>query len=136
MSGGRGQAGQQSRRAGALPLIDYVQFAQTCQNLHSGGDFDRAFLANGAPRSQTDQSDGPALQTLAILERLAQLDAPTQAVANAVIAAKLDYGVLGCPGGGASGGYQGGHRGLISWERFVRAPRRAPVRGSCAGWRP
>jgi hypothetical protein len=51
ISGGRGQAGQQSRGAGALPLIDYAQFAQTCQNLNSGGDFDRAFLANGAPRS-------------------------------------------------------------------------------------
>jgi hypothetical protein len=51
MSGGRGQAGQHSRRAGALPLIDYVQFAQTCQNQNSGGDFDRALLANGAPRS-------------------------------------------------------------------------------------
>ena len=46
-----GQAGQQSRRAGALPLTDYVQFAQTRQNLNSGGDFDRAFLANGASQS-------------------------------------------------------------------------------------
>ena len=72
------------------PLIDYVQFAQTCQN--SGGDFDRAaFLINGTPRSWTDQTDGPALQTLAILRMYAQLDAPTQAVATTVIAANLNF---------------------------------------------
>jgi glucoamylase len=72
------------------PLIDYVQFAQICQN--SGGDFDRgSFLINGTPRSWTNQTDGPALQTLAILRLFAQLDAPTQTVANAVIAANLNF---------------------------------------------
>jgi glucoamylase len=72
------------------PLIDYVQFAQTCQN--SGGDFDRgAYLINGTPRAWTDQSDGPALQTLAILQLFAQLDAPTQATASALIAANLNF---------------------------------------------
>ena len=47
------------------PLIDYVQFAQTCQNSASSiGHFDRAsFLINGTPRNWTDQTDGPALQT-------------------------------------------------------------------------
>jgi glucoamylase len=80
--------------AGALPsnqpLIDYVQFAQTCQN--SGGDFDRgSYLINGTPRNWTDQSDGPALQTLAVLQLFGQLDAPTQGVANAVIAANLNF---------------------------------------------
>src|SRR5580704_15074595 len=72
------------------PLTDYVQFAQTCQN--SGGDFDRAaFLINGTPRSWTDQTDGPALQTLAILQLYAQLDAQTQATASTVIAANLNF---------------------------------------------
>ncbi len=72
------------------PLIDYVQFAQICQN--SGGDFDRAaFLINGTPRNWTDQTDGPALQTLAILLLFAQLDAPAQAVAQALIAANLNF---------------------------------------------
>jgi glucoamylase len=72
------------------PLTDYVQFAQTCQNAASSiGHFDRAsFLINGTPRNWTDQADGPALQTLAILRLYAQLDATTQATANAVIAAK------------------------------------------------
>jgi len=72
------------------PLIDYVLFAQICQN--SGGDFDRgSFLINGTPRNWTDQSDGPALQTLAILQFYAQLDAPTQTVASALIAANLNF---------------------------------------------
>jgi glucoamylase len=72
------------------PLIDYVQFAQACQN--SGGDFDRAaFLINGTPRAWTNQTDGPALQTLAILQLFAQLDAPTQGVAREVIAANLNF---------------------------------------------
>ena len=76
------------------PLIDYVQFAQTCQNSGDGaGHFDRAsFLINGSFRDGwTDQTDGPALQTLAILQLYGQLDAPTQAVANAVIAANLNF---------------------------------------------
>ena len=75
------------------PLTDYVQFAQTCQNSARGiGHFDRAsFLINGSPRDWTDQADGPALQTLAILQLFAQLDVPAQAVANAVINANLDF---------------------------------------------
>ena len=54
--------------------------------------FDRAsFLINGTPRNWTNQTDGPALQTLAVLRLYAQLDAPTQATANAVIAANLTF---------------------------------------------
>ena len=76
------------------PLIDYVQFAQASQNSASAfGDFDRAsFFIDGTPRPQwSDQTDGPALQTLAILQLFSQLDAPTQTVANAVIAANLNF---------------------------------------------
>jgi len=75
------------------PLIDYVQFAQTCQTSASSiGHFDRAsFLINGTPRNWTDQTDGPALQTLATPQLFAQLDAPTQAVASSVIAANLNF---------------------------------------------
>jgi glucoamylase len=75
------------------PLTDYVQFAQTCQDSAAGmGHFDRAsFLIDGTARAWTDQTDGPALQTLAILQLFAQLDPPTQAVATAVIAANLSF---------------------------------------------
>ena len=64
------------------PLIDYVTFSQTCQQ--SAGDFDRAsFYIDGAQRPWTDQTDGPALQTLALLAMYRQLDPPTQAIAAA-----------------------------------------------------
>lgn len=79
--------------ATSQPLTDYVQFAQTCQNSAAGmGHFDRAsFLIDGTARAWTDQTDGPALQTLAILQLFAQLDTPGQAVATAVIAANLNF---------------------------------------------
>ncbi|MGB8867107.1 MAG: glycoside hydrolase family 15 protein, partial [Candidatus Sulfotelmatobacter sp.] len=91
------------------PLIDYVQFAQICQN--SGGDFDLAsFFINGTPRNWSDQTDGPALQTLAILQLFSQLDAPTQTVAEAVIAANLNF---------LQGAYQGETVNL--WEEETGA---------------
>ena len=80
--------------AGPLPttqaLIDYVRFSRVCQT--SPGDFDRAsFLIDGTKRDWSDQSDGPAIQTLAVLALYAQLDAPTQQVARDVIGANLAY---------------------------------------------
>ena len=49
-------------------------------------------MINGAFRDGwSDQTDGPALQTLAILALYGQLDDPTKAVANAVIAANLNF---------------------------------------------
>ncbi len=70
-----------------------MQFAQTCQNSASAiGNFDRAsFFIDGTARDTSDQADGPALQTLALLQMYAQLDAPAQAVASAVIAANLNF---------------------------------------------
>jgi glucoamylase len=72
------------------PLVDYVLFSQTCQR--SAGDFDRAsFYINGAQRPWTNQTDGPALQVVALLAMYRQLDAPTQAIAAQLINANLDF---------------------------------------------
>jgi glucoamylase len=72
------------------PLIDYVTFSATCQA--SSGDFDRAsFYINGTQRPWTDQTDGPALQTVALLAMYRQLDAPTQAIATGLINANLQF---------------------------------------------
>ena len=72
------------------PLVDYVLFAQACQE--SGGDFDRgSYLIDATPRNWSDQSDGPALQTLALLQLYSQLDEPTQAIASALITANLNF---------------------------------------------
>jgi glucoamylase len=91
------------------PLIDYVQFAQICQN--SGGSLDLgSFFINGTPRNWSNQTDGPALQTLAILQLFSQLDAPAQTVANTVIAANLNF---------LQGAYQGETVNL--WEEETGA---------------
>jgi glucoamylase len=72
------------------PLIDYVTFSATCQQ--SAGDFDRAsFYINGTQRPWTDQTDGPALQTVALLAMYRQLDAATQAIAARLIDANLNF---------------------------------------------
>lgn len=75
---------------GNQPLIDYASFSRLCQD--SAGDFDRAsYYINGTQRPWTDQTDGPALQTLALLNLYGQLDAATQATARALITANLDF---------------------------------------------
>ena len=86
------------------PLIDYVLFAQTCQQ--SQGDFDRAsFHINGTQRPWTNQTDGPALQTIALLTLYRQLDAPAQAIAVNLISNNLGF---------LQGAYQGQTYNL--WE--------------------
>ena len=118
------------------PLINYVQFAQTCQNSASSiGHFDRAsFLINGTPRNWTDQTDGPALQTLAILRLYAQLDGPTQATANAVIAANLNF-LQNASQGGRSRCRRTRARPTTCGRRST-APRYSPARSSCSASRP
>ncbi len=75
---------------GNEPLIDYVRFSQTCQA--ASGDFDRAcYYINGTQRPWTDQTDGPALQTLALLALYHQLDPPSQAAALTLIDANLNF---------------------------------------------
>ncbi len=72
------------------PLIDYVLFSRACQQ--SQGDFDRAsFYINGTQRPWTNQTDGPALQTIALLTLYGQLDAPTQAIAVSLINNNLNF---------------------------------------------
>ena len=73
------------------PLIDYVNFAQICQNNALPTLGHACFTITGQARQWTEQSDGPALQTLAILAAFNQLDATTQTKAKAVIATNLDF---------------------------------------------
>ena len=77
------------------PLIDYVNFASLCQNnaVNNGKPIGwSTYTIEGQPRQDRErQDDGPALQTLAILQAYSQLDAPTQATAQTVIAKNLNY---------------------------------------------
>ena len=85
------QAPAEIPAAGAAGLLaSYVNFASTCQA--SGGDIGQAhYTPEGASTGSADESDGPALRILTILQGFAGLDGPTQAVAGNVIAADLAY---------------------------------------------
>jgi glucoamylase len=80
-----------ARGTGIQPLIDYVNFAQTCQNNATPSLALASYTIRGFSRQWTEQTDGPALQTLAILGAYNQVDAPTQAIAVAVINQNLNY---------------------------------------------
>jgi glucoamylase len=73
------------------PLVDYVNFAQICQNNATPSLALASYTIRGQSRQWTEQSDGPALQTLAILMAYSQLDTLTQARAKAVINNNLTY---------------------------------------------
>ena len=85
------QAPAEIPAAGASDLLaSYVNFASTCQA--SGGDIGQAhYTPEGASTGSADESDGPALRILTILQGFAGLDGPTQTVAGNVIAADLAY---------------------------------------------
>jgi len=82
-----------SAGGGVQELIDYVVFSKTCQTSGTQGNhFARAsFLINGQMRDWSDQNDGPALQTLAILGGYPNLDAATQTIAKEVIGANIAF---------------------------------------------
>lgn len=80
------------------PLIDYVNFANTCYNNAIPISQDEAvtkghacFTVAGKVRPWTEQSDGPALQTIAILLAFDQLDDATKKTAINLIEKNLAY---------------------------------------------
>ena len=85
------QAPTQIPASGASELLaNYVNFASTCQA--SGGHIGQAhYTPEGGSTNSADESDGPPLRILTILQGFAGLDGPTQAVARNVIAADLSY---------------------------------------------
>lgn len=76
---------------GVQALIDYVTFAQICQCNAPPTMGHACFTIAGKPRPWSEQNDGPALQTVAMLAAFDQLDAATQTIARAVIAKNLDF---------------------------------------------
>jgi glucoamylase len=73
-------------------LDEFVIFSKTCQD-NTGGNIDHAsFNINGTMRQNWgDQSDGPALQSLAVLAAYAQLTDPVKAIAEALVQRNLDF---------------------------------------------
>jgi glucoamylase len=80
--------------SGVQPLIDYVNFAKACQDNAAPTLAHACFTVEGQPRPWTEQADGPAVQTLAMLQAFPQLGKATQALAEKVIAKNLQF-VLG-----------------------------------------
>jgi len=79
-------------------LIDYVNFAATCYNNATPISQDEAvtkghacFTVAGKVRPWTEQSDGPALQTIAILHAYNQLDDITKKTAVDLIEKNIAY---------------------------------------------
>lgn len=80
---------------GVQALNDYVTFAQLCQS-HAEPTMGHAcFTITGYSRPWSEQNDGPAIQSIAILQAYGQLDAATQAIARQVIEKNVAY-LLGC----------------------------------------
>jgi glucoamylase len=76
---------------GVKPLIDYVTFAKACQDNATPTLAHACYTIEGQSRPWTEQSDGPALQTLAILQAFGQLDEATQQLAREVIGRNLSF---------------------------------------------
>jgi glucoamylase len=73
------------------PLVDYVSFARTCQQSGPPIGYASYTVEGQKRRDWSEQSDGPALRIVAILQMYERLDAPTQALAREVIATDIDY---------------------------------------------
>jgi glucoamylase len=86
---------------GVKPLIDYVTFAKTCQDNATPSLAHACYTIEGQSRPWTEQSDGPALQTLAILQAFGQLDQATRQLALEVIGTNLSFLLGNGQGGGA-----------------------------------
>jgi glucoamylase len=80
--------------AGVQALIDYVNFAKFCQDNATPSLAHACYTIEGYSRPWTEQADGPALQTVAMLAAFSQLDQPAQAVAREVIGKNADF-ILG-----------------------------------------
>lgn len=75
---------------GSGPLDDYVSFAELCQR--NAPTLARAcYTIEGQPRDWTDQNDGPALQSVAILQAFDQLGLAAQGTARVVLRGNLDF---------------------------------------------
>ena len=90
----------------AQHLSDYIKFAQTCQANPATDDtrwdnFARAcFTLEGNPRPWSNQSDGPALQSLALLQAYRWVDDETRDTARDLIVANVDFLLSELPAGG------------------------------------
>lgn len=80
-----------SEGAGVEALNDYVNFARLCQQNAAPSLGHACFTIAGQPRPWSEQNDGPAIQTIAMLQIHSQLDAAARGVARDVIVENIAY---------------------------------------------
>jgi len=73
------------------PLIDYVNFARQCQQNASPTMAHACYTIDGQPRPWTEQADGPALQSVALLRAYPLLDGPSQQTAKQIISDNVGF---------------------------------------------
>ncbi|MGF9567098.1 glycoside hydrolase family 15 protein [Neorhizobium sp. JUb45] len=81
---------------GGVPtLLDYVSFASICQNNAKSSASvtlgHACFTVSGEVRPWSEQNDGPAIQSIALLIAYDQLDSATQPLAKRLIETNLSY---------------------------------------------
>jgi glucoamylase len=79
---------------GVQPLTDYINFAKLCQDNAAPTLAHASYTIEGYSRPWTEQADGPALQTLALLAAFPQVAPSAQSDAREMIARNLDF-ILG-----------------------------------------
>lgn len=77
--------------AGSEMLADYINFSMTCYNNATPTKGHACFTISGNARPWSEQNDGPAIQTIAILAAFDQLDAQTKTTAINLINNNVNY---------------------------------------------
>lgn len=73
------------------PLLDYVSFARTCFDKAVPTKGHACFTVAGESRPWTEQNDGPAIQSVALLAAYPLLDAAAQAAVKSLISDNVDF---------------------------------------------
>lgn len=84
-------AASAQRGTPAQELIDYVTFAQICQKNAVPTKGHACFTIVGQARPWSEQNDGPALQSIAILTAYDKLDAATQEAARTLLTENIAF---------------------------------------------
>jgi glucoamylase len=76
---------------GVEPLNDYVAFAELCRSNATPTPGHACFTIAGQSRPWTEQNDGPALQSVAVMAAYPQLDAASKKVAVGLVNANVQF---------------------------------------------
>ncbi|SDT41827.1 glucoamylase [Friedmanniella luteola] len=99
-------------------LVDYVNFAQLCQSNATPTMGHACYTVNGYARPWSEQNDGPAIQTSAVLAAFPKLDAQAQDVARGLVGRNVEY-LLTCYQDATTNLWEE-HRGFSFFARSIQ----------------